>query len=125
MEGEEDSIQDSFVNLEVKKVYLGDNVLLSDASLIKFASVCPSLQLLDLNGCEGVSGEGIVEVLKRCCEIRHLNLAYTGMKVFEMMDFEVSQLEVLKLSGSRIEDEALSIISKRCSGLLLLDIQSC
>ncbi|KAG5008788.1 hypothetical protein AAZX31_07G024800 [Glycine max] len=125
VEGEEDSIQDSFVNLEVKKVYLGDNVLLSDASLIKFASVCPSLQLLDLNGCEGVSGEGIVEVLKRCCEIRHLNLAYTGMKVFEMMDFEVSQLEVLKLSGSRIEDEALSIISKRCSGLLLLDIQSC
>ena len=124
-EEEEDSMPDSFVNLEVKKLYLGDNVLLSDASLIKFVSICPSLQLLDLTGCEGVSGECIGDVLKRCCEIRHLNLAYTGMKVFEMMDFEVSQLEVLNLSGSRIEDEALSIISKRCSGLLLLDIQSC
>ncbi|XP_020239143.1 F-box/LRR-repeat protein 2 isoform X2 [Cajanus cajan] len=124
MEGEEDSMKDFVVNLEVKKVYLGDNVLLSDASLIKFASICPSLQLLDLTGCEGVSSECIVKVLKRCCEIRHLNLAYTGMEVFEI-DFEVSQLEVLNLSGSRIEDEALSIISRRCSGLLLLNIQSC
>ncbi|KAK7389495.1 hypothetical protein VNO78_24593 [Psophocarpus tetragonolobus] len=124
VKGEEYLIPDSFVNLEVKKVYLGDNALLSDTSLIKFVSICPSLQLLDLNGCEGVSGECIVEVLKRCCEIRHLNLAYTGMKVFEI-NSEVSQLETLNLSGSRIEDEALSIISKRCSGLLLLDIQSC
>ncbi|TKY64607.1 F-box/LRR-repeat protein 4 [Spatholobus suberectus] len=124
VEEEEDKMLDSFVNLEVKKLYLGDNVLLSDASLIKFVSICPSLKLLDLTGCEGVSGECIVEVLKRCCDIRHLNLAYTGMKVFEI-DFEVSQLEVLNLSGSRIEDEALSIISRRCSGLLVLDIQSC
>ncbi|ESW07789.1 hypothetical protein PHAVU_010G159100 [Phaseolus vulgaris] len=124
VEGEEDSMRDFVVNPEVKKVYLGDNVLLSDASLIKFVSICPSLQLLDIIGCEGVSGEGIVEVLKRCSEIRHLNLANTGMKVFEI-DFEVSKLEVLNLSGSKIEDEALSMISRRCSGLLLLNIQSC
>ncbi|CAJ1951367.1 unnamed protein product [Sphenostylis stenocarpa] len=122
--GEEDSRNNFVVNLEVKKVYLGDNVLLSDASLIKFVCICPSLQLLDLTGCDGVSGEGIVEVLKRCSEIRHLSLVNTGMKVFEI-DFEVSNLEVLNLSGSRIEDEALSVISRRCSGLLLLDIQSC
>ncbi|KAJ1410063.1 Leucine-rich repeat, cysteine-containing subtype [Sesbania bispinosa] len=126
VEGEEDSnsMLDHVVNLQVKTVYLGDNVLLSDASLIKFASICPSLQLLDLNSCEGISEKCIVEVLKGCCEIRHLNLAYTGMKLLEI-DFEVSQLEVLNLSGSRIEDEALSIISRRCHGLLLLDIQNC
>ncbi|KAK7255171.1 hypothetical protein RIF29_28575 [Crotalaria pallida] len=109
---------------QVKNVYLGDNVLLDDASVIKFASICPSLQLLDLNACEGVSGECIVEVLKRCCEIRHLNLAYTGVKFFEI-EFQVSQLEVLNLSGSRIDDEALSVISRKCCGLVLLDIQSC
>lgn len=35
---------------------------------------------------EGVSGECIAEALtlKRCYEIRHLNLAYTGIKVFEI-----------------------------------------
>lgn len=118
------SLLDFAVNHQVKSVYLGDNVLLSDASLIKFSSICPSLQLLDLNACGGISGECIVEVLKRCCEIRHLSLAYTGVKLFEI-DFQFSQLEVLNLSGSRIDDEALSIISRRCCGLLLLDIQSC
>ncbi|XP_027344901.1 F-box/LRR-repeat protein 2-like [Abrus precatorius] len=114
---------DVVINLEVKTIYLGDNVLLSDANVIEFTSICPSLQLLDLKGCEGVSGECVVEVLKRC-EIRHLNMAYTGMRVFDI-DFEVCQLKVLNLSGSRIEDEALSMISKRCSGLVLLDIHSC
>ncbi|KAK7349116.1 hypothetical protein VNO77_06219 [Canavalia gladiata] len=123
VQGEEGSMQDCVVNLEVKRVYLCDNILLSDVDVIEFASICPSLQLLDLNACEGVSGECVVEVLKRC-EIRHLNMAYTGISVFEI-DFEVSQLEVLNLSGSRIEDETLSMISRRCSGLLLLDMQGC
>ena len=36
-------------------------------------SICASLQLLDLIGCEGVSGECIVEALKRCYK-RQLNL---------------------------------------------------
>lgn len=126
VEGEEDShsMLDFVVNVQVRKVYLGDNVLLRDASLIKFASICPNLQLLDLNACEGVSGGCIVEVLKKCCDMRHLNLAYTGIKELEI-DFVVSQLEILNLSGSSIEDEALSMISRRFPGLLLLDIQNC
>ncbi|XP_061340046.1 F-box/LRR-repeat protein 4-like [Gastrolobium bilobum] len=124
LEGEEGSMLDVVVNLQVKTVYLGDNILLNDANLIKFASIFPGLQLLDLNSCEGISGECVVEILKRCCEIRHLSLAYTGMKLF-MINFQVSQLEVLNLSGSRINDEGLSIISKKCCRLLLLDIQSC
>ena len=124
VDGEEDSLQDFVSNPQVKSLYLGDNILLGDASLIKLASICPSLQLLDLNCCGSISGECIAEVFKRCCEIRHLNLAYTGVKVLEI-DFEVSQLKVLNLSGSRIDDETLSIISRKCCGLVLLDIQSC
>ena len=126
VEGEEDSnsMSDFVVNCQVKAVYFGDNILLNDASLIKFSSICSGLQLLDLNACEGISGECIVEVMKRCYEIRHLNLAYTGLEKFEI-NFEVSQLKVLNLSGSRIEDESLSIISKWCTGLLVLDIQNC
>ncbi|OIW11988.1 hypothetical protein TanjilG_02195 [Lupinus angustifolius] len=111
-------------NHQVKNVYLGDNVLLDDASLTKFASICPNLQLLDLNACEGISGECIVEVLNKCCEIRHLNLSYTEVKLFEI-EFQVSKLEMLNLSGSRINDEALSVISRRCCGLVVLEIQSC
>ncbi|KAK2432394.1 F-box/LRR-repeat protein [Trifolium repens] len=126
VEGEEDSnsMSDIVTNLQVKEVYFGDNILLNDASLIKFSSICSSLQLLDLTSCEGISGECIVEVMKICYEIRHLNLAYTGIEKFEI-NFEVSQLKVLNLSGTRIEDESLSLISKWCSGLLFLDIQNC
>ncbi|XP_073226632.1 transport inhibitor response 1-like protein Os04g0395600 [Cicer arietinum] len=126
VQGEEDSnsMFNFAINHQVKTVYLGDNILLKDASLIKFSFICPSLQLLDLNACEGISGESIVEVMKRCSEIRHLNLANTIIERFEI-NFEVSKLGMLNLSGSRIEDEALSIISKWCSGLLLLDIQNC
>ncbi|RHN58486.1 putative leucine-rich repeat domain, L domain-containing protein [Medicago truncatula] len=86
VEGKEDSnsMLDFFVNHQVKAVYVGDNML----------------QLLDFNACEGISGECIIEVKKRCYEIRHLNLAYTGIEKFEI-NFEVSQLKVLNLSGSK------------------------
>ncbi|XP_024638483.1 F-box/LRR-repeat protein 2 [Medicago truncatula] len=126
VEGEEDSnsMSDFVVNRQVKAVHLGDNILLNDASLIKFTSICAGLQLLDLNACEGITGECVAEVMKRCYVIRHLNIAYTGIEKFEI-NFEVSQLKVLNLSGARIEDESLSIISKWCSGLMLLDIQNC
>jgi len=113
VEGEEDSnsMPDCFINRQVKAVYFGDNILLNDASLIKFSSICLSLQLLDLNACEGISGECIGEVMKRCYEIRYLNLAHTGIEKFEI-NFQVSQLKVLNLSGSRIEDESLSRIEE-------------
>ncbi|CAI8601376.1 unnamed protein product [Vicia faba] len=126
VDGEEDfnSMSDFLINLQMKAVYFGDNILLNDVSLSKFSSVCPSLQFLDLSACEGISEECVVEVMKRCCKIRHLNLAYTGIEKFEI-NFEISQLEVLNLSGSRIEDETLFIISKFCIGLLFLDIQNC
>jgi F-box/leucine-rich repeat protein 2/20 len=124
-EGEEDfnSMLDFGVNPQVKAVYFDDNILLNGTSLIKFSSICPNLQLLDLNACESISRECIVEVMKIVCKISHLNLAYTGIEKFQI-NFEVSQLKVLNLSGSRIEDESLSIISKCCTGLLFMDIQN-
>ncbi|XP_058728857.1 uncharacterized protein LOC131601124 isoform X2 [Vicia villosa] len=125
VDGEQDFNSISFlINLQVKEVYFGDNVLLNDASLSQFSSICPYLQFLDLKACEGISQECVVEVMKRCCKLRNLNLAYTGIEKFEI-NFEVSQLEVLNLSGSSIEDETLFIISKLCIGLLFLDIQDC
>lgn len=40
------------------------------------------------------------------------------------MNFEVSKLEVLNLSRSVTDDEALYAISKSCRGLLQLDLES-
>ncbi|CAK8537882.1 unnamed protein product [Lathyrus sativus] len=126
VDGEEDfnSMTDFSINLQVKVVYFGDNVLLNDVSLSKFSSICHNLQFLDLSACEGISEECVVEVMKRCSKIRHLNLSYTGIEKFQI-NFEILQLEVLNFSGLRIQDETLFIIWKLCIGLLSLDIQNC
>jgi len=37
-----------------------------------FASIFPNLQLLYLRYCYDISEVGICQVLKRCCQIRHI-----------------------------------------------------
>ena len=121
----ENSSMDFIVNSQVKCLHLAKNRRLGDHGIKEIASICPNLELLDLSSCWGISEEGVVEVLKKCCKIRHLNLAFcAGLTLFEI-EFEVSKLEVLDLSESRIGDEALSVISKRCRGLLHLNLQNC
>lgn len=52
--------------------------------ICQFASILclPQFTASWLTGCEGE--ECIAEVLKRYCEIGYLNLAYTGIEVFEI-----------------------------------------
>ncbi|XP_061340093.1 F-box/LRR-repeat protein 4-like [Gastrolobium bilobum] len=122
--GVKDSFMDFVVNPQVKSLHLAHNSWLRDESIKMLASVCPNLQLLDLSYCCGIS-EGIVEVLRRCCKIRELSLAFCkGVKLFGM-NFEVPKLEVLNLSWSGIDDEALYVISKSCCGLVHLDLENC
>ncbi|RHN41503.1 putative leucine-rich repeat domain, L domain-containing protein [Medicago truncatula] len=67
---------------------------------------------------------GIVQVLGICCNIRHLNLSKCSMVKLEM-NFEVPKLEVLNLSYTNVDDEALYMISKSCCGLLKLSLENC
>ncbi|KAI4329380.1 hypothetical protein L6164_021648 [Bauhinia variegata] len=125
VQGLEDSVMDFVVNTQVESLHLAHNIRLGNESMKQFASVCPNLEMLDLRSCYCFSEEGVVEILKRCRKIRHLCLAFcAGLELFEI-DFEVPKLEVLNLSGSRISDEGLSIISKRCCGLVHLELESC
>jgi hypothetical protein len=101
---------------------------LDTCDLCLIADCFPNLQLLDLNHCDEVSEEGIVYVLMTCHNIRHLNLSYClGLKVEldGLMNFDVSQLEVLNLSHTRVDDRALRVISKSCHGLLRLLLINC
>jgi len=59
---------------QLKSLYLCNNSWLSDENIITFASIFPNLQLLDLSSCDRIS-KAICQVLRRCCSIRHLNLA--------------------------------------------------
>jgi hypothetical protein len=86
----------------------------------------PNLQLLDLNTCRHISSLGIYHVLQRCRNITHLNLAgCSGVKIHNMMTFQVLKLEVLNLSYSTVDDRSLNVISNSCRGILQLLLESC
>jgi hypothetical protein len=109
---------------QLKSLYLGFNSWLSDENIIMFSSIFPNLQLLDLKDCDRIS-EGICQVLRRCCKIRHLDLSYCSKVNLLRMNFAVPKLEVLKLSRAKIDDETLYVISKNCCGLLELSLENC
>ncbi|XP_025617464.1 F-box/LRR-repeat protein 14 [Arachis hypogaea] len=111
------------VNSHLKFLYLTRNSYLDDESVEMIASVCPNLETMDLSYCERVS-EGAVEVLRKCCKIRHMNLARLGSELFRI-DFEIPTLCSLNLSWLRIGDEELSLISKRCHRLKELKLDFC
>ncbi|GAU49385.1 hypothetical protein TSUD_177340 [Trifolium subterraneum] len=116
-----DSLMDFRVYPQLKSLHLANNSWLSDENINTFAFIFPNLQLLDLNSCTDISEEAIGQVLKRCCNIRHLNLS--GLNPLRI-NF-VLTLEVLNLSNSGIDDSTLYMISKSCSGLLQFALRNC
>ncbi|KEH27715.1 putative leucine-rich repeat domain, L domain-containing protein [Medicago truncatula] len=118
------SSMDLVVSPRVKSLRLKGNAWLRDKSIQMFADFFPNLELLDLSSCYCVF-VGVGEVLRRSDKIRHLSLASSfGAKLLEM-NLEVPKLEVLNLSRSATDDEALYAISKSCCGLLQLDLENC
>ncbi|KAK2368755.1 F-box/LRR-repeat protein [Trifolium repens] len=122
--GNSDSLGKFGVFPQLKALYLGGNLSLTDESIIKFASVFPNLQLLDLEYCHNIS-EGICQVLRKCCKIRHLNLAHCSRVKLHGMNFVVPNLEVLNLSNTTVDYETLYVISKNCCGLSQLLLRNC
>jgi len=118
------SLMGFVVRPQLKSLCLDHNPWLRDESIIMIASIFPNLQLLDLTHCYEIS-EGICQVLKRCCKIRHLKLAYCSKLKLLGMNFEAPKLEVLDLSNTMVDDETLCVISKSCCGLLQLLPKNC
>jgi hypothetical protein len=100
-------------------------VSLNTTDMFLIADCFPNLKLLELNNCYNLSEEGIAHVLRKCSNIRHLNLENCiGLKLSEI-NFEVPELRVLNLSYTRVDDESLYVISKSCRGLLKLVLNNC
>ncbi|CAL5214429.1 unnamed protein product [Lathyrus oleraceus] len=117
------SFKDSVVSPSLKSLHLACNYELRDESIKMFASIFFNLEVLGLMGCYKISGEGICQVLRRCCKIRDLNLDCSQVKLHEM-NFEVPKLKVLSLSCTRADDKTLYVISKNCFGLLQLILRN-
>jgi F-box/leucine-rich repeat protein 2/20 len=122
--GDSVSLVEFGVYPQLKSLYLGDNSWLSDEIITLFGSIFPNLKLLDLNSCNDIS-EGICQVLKRCRNIRHLNLADCSKVMLLGVNFVVPNLEVLNLSNTDVDDETLYVISNNCRGLLLVLLNNC
>jgi F-box/leucine-rich repeat protein 2/20 len=119
-----DSLGKFDVYTQLNSLYLGRNSWLSDEIVIIVTSIFPNLQLLDLEYCNDIS-EGICQVLRKCCKIRHLNLANCPNMKLHGLNFVVPKLEVLNLSNTKVDDETLDLISKNCCGLLRLFLRRC
>ncbi|CAL5210465.1 unnamed protein product [Lathyrus oleraceus] len=120
-----DALKGFHMNPLLKFLHLANNSFIYNESLILFASIFPNLELLDLSFCKRISEQGICQILSRCHRIRHLNLeSCIGVRRLKM-NFAVHQLEVLNLSGTRVDDKTLYEISKSCCGLLQLLLRCC
>ncbi|KAK2420220.1 F-box/LRR-repeat protein [Trifolium repens] len=122
--GNYDSLGKFDVYTQLNSLYLGRNSWLSDEIVIIVTSIFPNLQLLDLEYCNDIS-EGICQVLRKCCKIRHLNLANCPNMKLHGLNFVVPKLEVLNLSNTKVDDETLDLISKNCCGLSRLFLRRC
>jgi F-box and leucine-rich repeat protein 2/20 len=116
---------DLVVSPQLKSLSLIHNCWLSNENIEMFSSLFPNLQLLDLSHCHSISEEGICQILRSCCKIKHLNLSYCPRVKLRKMNFEVPKLEVLNLSHTGVDDKALCVISKSCYGVLQLLLEWC
>ncbi|KEH28623.1 putative leucine-rich repeat domain, L domain-containing protein [Medicago truncatula] len=92
--------------------------------LVLIADCFPNLEHLALNDCDDISEEGIGHVLRRCCKMTHLDL--DGCSNLKMtIHFEVPNLKVLDLSMTKVNDDALFVISKNCRGILQQLLENC
>ncbi|XWS19136.1 hypothetical protein CRYUN_Cryun32bG0106000 [Craigia yunnanensis] len=113
------------VNPRVKSLHLAWNNNLNDECIKMAAYFCPNLEVLDVTYCPGITEEGILAILKSCLHIRCLEInRCDGVKNLEV-DFELPKLEVLQAEGLGINDEALTLIGKRCCRLSHLNLEGC
>ncbi|XP_057452833.1 uncharacterized protein LOC130744685 [Lotus japonicus] len=116
------SFMNGCVNPQVKFLHLPFNSWLGGEIIKILSLICPNLELLDLRSC---GTEDVVEVLRRCCKIRHLRVDHCSSVKLHGMNFKVPNLEVLSLAYSGIDDETLSVVSKSFRGLLYLNLEDC
>ncbi|XP_048132588.1 F-box/LRR-repeat protein 7-like isoform X2 [Rhodamnia argentea] len=116
---------DIVVNSQVRSLIIPSNENLTDECLKKIGRMCPNLWYLDVGVCLKITGDGISGVLKRCPEIKHLDMR--GLKNIGSLsiDFELPQLEGLQAGGLKLNDEQLAAFISRCCHLEHLDLQKC
>ncbi|KAF7112294.1 hypothetical protein RHSIM_RhsimUnG0244400 [Rhododendron simsii] len=109
----------------IKFLNFGDNPNLSDECLAKLASTCPTLEVLDVSSCKGITEKGIADSLKSNSKIRKLRINECGGIMNIGNGLELPELEVLEATRSGINDDGLVVIGNRCDKLFKLNLNGC
>ncbi|XP_058217516.1 F-box/LRR-repeat protein 4-like [Rhododendron vialii] len=120
-----DRASDNAKNPRIKSLNLVKNLNLTNECLAKLASVCPSLEVLDVSSCKGITDNGIADFLKRGSKIRKLWINKCRAIKNIGNGFELSELVVLGAARSGINDDGLVVIGNTCRGLLNLNLDGC
>ncbi|KAE9457708.1 hypothetical protein C3L33_10381, partial [Rhododendron williamsianum] len=120
-----DRASDNAKNPRIKSLNLVKNRNLTDECLAKLASVCPSLEVLDVSSCKGITDNGIADFLKCGSKIRKLWINKCRAIKNIGNGFELSELVVLGAARSGINDDGLVVIGNTCRGLLNLNLDGC
>ncbi|KEH29068.1 putative leucine-rich repeat domain, L domain-containing protein [Medicago truncatula] len=128
------SLVDFGVSPQLESLHLVHSWWKSNDTIKRVPWLFPNLQRLDLSRRRVNSGnefvfdgteEGICNLLRNCSKIKHLNLTHYPIVMVPKMNFKVPKLEVLNLSYTEVDDEALRMISKSCCRLLHLLLEGC
>uniref|UniRef100_A0A803L761 F-box/LRR-repeat protein 15-like leucin rich repeat domain-containing protein n=1 Tax=Chenopodium quinoa TaxID=63459 RepID=A0A803L761_CHEQI len=123
--GKQEFAVSNATNPQTRALILSCNKTLSNECLEKIAYSCPSLELLDVSDCPSITRKGIGEILRNCTGLKHLQMNGCGAIKSLGMDAKLRKLEVLRASGSGLNDEGLLMIAKKCPALVYLDIMGC
>ncbi|KAE9457723.1 hypothetical protein C3L33_10378, partial [Rhododendron williamsianum] len=115
-----DGATDIVKNPRIKSLNLENNLNLSDECLAKVASLCPSLEVLVVSSCKGITEKGIADFFKSGSKIRKLRINECGGIMNIGNDFELSELDFLGAANSGLNDDGLAVIGNKCRGLRLL-----
>ncbi|XP_058722180.1 uncharacterized protein LOC131593666 [Vicia villosa] len=115
-----DSFKNFHVNSQLKSLCLAGNFFINDESIIMLVSIFPNLQLLDLNGCDDISG--------KVPQLEVLNLSYT--RVDDKTLYEVSKschgLLQLKLAYCNyVTKKGMIHVVENCTKLKEIDLRYC
>ncbi|KNA24859.1 hypothetical protein SOVF_011730 [Spinacia oleracea] len=123
--GKQEFAVNNAYNPQTRALILNSNKNLSNECLEKIAFSCPNLELLDVSDCSSITRKGIGEIIRNCTGLRHLQMNGCGMIKSLGMDAKLRKLQVLRASGSGLNDDGLMMIAKKCPALLYLDVMGC
>ncbi|GAB4850045.1 hypothetical protein Ancab_029343 [Ancistrocladus abbreviatus] len=112
-------------NPQIRVLNLASNKTLSNECLEKIASTCPNLETLDLSSCLAISRKGIGEIVRNCHGLMQIHMSGCTQIKHLGLDADLPKLQVLRVSGSGLNDEGLVTVGKRCHELLYLDLMYC